>query len=197
MRYRFSYRRYSGWLLFLMIFMMTACQPAQEPEKEDLNAVLTELIGQGKETVEEKLADISIEIGERNEVTEIIGSRQYLGYDFTIELLFDFQTDQLYGYRYTREYPTEKMEDAVNDFRSVFDRLVEQHGESSTYEGLDNRYLESQDIAADLESKGSLLERWDLQEHEDYQLSAVLDHMEEDSVKIILTYRIQLIPAVS
>lgn len=120
-------------------------------------------------------------------------SVRYLAQDFSVELLFDRKTDELYGFRYKSGY--KDADAAVKDFGEIISQLTEEYGSPDTYPGLQNRYTDAQEAAKELEQKESLVESWNIDEQKIFVLNAVVQKTEGTDVVIWLTYQLQDIPA--
>ena len=183
----------------LFLIFTVACQTPVPSEETDLNETLTGLIGQEQGSVAETLSSLDIQMEETQQEGEYLLSNPvpYLGSEFSVYLLFERETKQLYGFRYVADYEKAEMESAIQSIESIYDQLGNIYGETSTYPGLGNRFSDATDIESDLSKNGSLTESWDLENHEDYVLNATVSDMDDAHIQLKLTYQIQKIPAVA
>ncbi len=187
-----------GLAICLFLLLTAACQTPAPSEETDLNEILTGLIGQEQDSVVKTLSSLDVQTEETQQEGEYLLSDPvtYLGSDFSVYLLFELETRQLYGFRYVVNYEKADMENAIQSVESIYHQLGEMYGEASTYPGLENRFFDAADVESDLLKNGTLTESWDLENHENYVLNATVYDMDDAHIQLMLTYRIQLLPAV-
>lgn len=174
----------------LLAFMFTACAANSSGDTH-----YRELLSNTQEEVFKSL-NIAKEDANMtgNNLFLLPNKEKYLGYDFSVSLLFD-QSDILYGYMYSMEY-SDKTEKAVDALEDIVSKLTKENGEPDTYPEHPDK-LSSAKKPIEVLSSGEfskLFENWNLEETDNLVLEAVAQRMSESNLTISIKYQIQMPP---
>ncbi len=113
-------------------------------------------------------------------------------YSYDVDLCFIKDTDEFYGFHYRANIPDIAL--AFQQFDAAISCFKETYGKPSTYPGLDNRYLDAENVKEKMSVTNSLVETWELPiltewkipSNLHYELRAGIYHEKQDNSYTIL-----------